>query len=199
MGNRDGAAFVEQQPGHRLADDVRSPDDHRVEPGKLAQPVLEQHQAAERRAGDEARKAGGEPSRILDVEAIDILRRIDGVDHRTFVDLRRQGQLDEDAVHRIVRIEPRDEIDQLGLGCLDRQAMLEACHARRDRRLALGAHIDLARRILADKNDREARRPAGRFHKGGHRGRHALAKARREGLAVDDRPAHGAALSNRTG
>ena len=45
----------EQQLRHRLADDVGAADHHRLEPGQVAEPVLEQHQAAERRAGHERR------------------------------------------------------------------------------------------------------------------------------------------------
>ena len=55
--------------------------------------------------------------------------------------------------------------------------MREARHAGGLGRLALGADIDLARRILADQHDREAGRAARRRDEGRNRGRDALAQA----------------------
>src|SRR3546814_3761133 len=43
MRDRDGAAFLDQQRGHRLADAVRSPDDDRILAREIAEPALEQH------------------------------------------------------------------------------------------------------------------------------------------------------------
>ena len=52
--DRDGAALGGEQLRHRLADDVRAADHDRVESGEVAQHILEQHQAAERRARHES-------------------------------------------------------------------------------------------------------------------------------------------------
>ena len=73
------------------------------------------------------------------------------------VDLLRQRQLHEDAVDRWVGVEPVDQRQQIGLAGVGGQAVLEALHPGLDRRLALVADIDLARRILADQHDRQAR------------------------------------------
>ncbi len=101
-------------------------------PGKVAEPVLEQHQAAQRRAGDEPGLADREPAGIVDVEAVDVLGRVDRGDHRLLVDLRRQRQLDEDAVDRVVGVEPRDQGEQLVLADVSAgRRVLEARHAGR--------------------------------------------------------------------
>ena len=77
VGDGDGAAFAEQQQRHRLADDVGAADDDRVHAGKIAQLGLEQHQAAERRAGHEAVEPGRQAAGIDRVEAVDVLVGVD--------------------------------------------------------------------------------------------------------------------------
>ena len=65
VGDGDGAVLPQQQLRHRLADDVGAADHDRVQPGKVAEPVLEQHQAAERRAGHQPLLADREPAGIV--------------------------------------------------------------------------------------------------------------------------------------
>ena len=60
------------------------------------------------------------------MEAVDVLDRIDGADDAALVDLRGQRQLDEDAVDRVVGVQLRDEVEQLALGRLLRQAQVSA-------------------------------------------------------------------------
>ena len=92
--------LVQQQLRHRLADDVGAADDDGALAREIAEAVLQQHEAAERRARHQALAAGREPPGIDDMEAVDILGRIDGVEDRLGIDLLRQRQLDEDAVDR---------------------------------------------------------------------------------------------------
>jgi len=73
----DGAIGIEQQLRHRLADDVRAPDDHRFEARQVTKSVLKQHQAAERSAWHKSAFADRELARIDDMEAIDVLVGID--------------------------------------------------------------------------------------------------------------------------
>ena len=98
VGDGDRAILPEQQLRHRLADDVRAADHDRLEPAEVAEPVLEHHDAAQRRARHQRILADRELAGIVDVKAVDILGRIDRADHRFLVDLAGQRQLDEDAV-----------------------------------------------------------------------------------------------------
>ena len=106
VGDGDGAVLAEQQLRHRLADDVRAADHHRFEAGKVAEP------GPSAASGSPAACRGPAPSSptasrpaFVDVEAVDVLGRVDRGDHRALVDLRRQRQLDEDAVDPLVRVE----------------------------------------------------------------------------------------------
>ena len=58
-------------------------------------------------------------------------------------------------VERLLRrigVEAFDQREQFGLARIGGQAMLEAFHVRRDSRLVLAAHIDLARRVFPHKD-----------------------------------------------
>ena len=124
------------------------------------------------------------------MEAVDILVGVDRRDDPLLVDMVGQRQLDEDAVDRIVGVELVDQIDQLLLADRRIAAIFEALHPRLDRRLVLRSDIDLARRVLADEDDRKARRAPG----GGAERRDQFpdsgAQIGRECLAVDDVRAH---------
>jgi hypothetical protein len=106
-------------------------------------------------------------------------------DHFLLVDLRRQGKLDEDAVHARIGVELRHQRQQRLLRGSGGQAMLEARHPRLARRPAFRTHIDHARRILADEYHGKARRTPGGGFEGGHEAGDLRAQVRRERLAVD--------------
>ncbi len=74
--------------------------------------LREQH-AAHRRARNQCRQATGEPPCVERMKAIDVFGRIDGRDDLLRVYLLRQRQLDEDTAHLFVRVEFRDECEQL--------------------------------------------------------------------------------------
>ncbi len=123
-------------------------------------------------------------------EAIDILVGCDRRDHPGLVHVARKRKLDEDAVHRAVGIEARDQRDQLGLGCAGGQSVLEARHSGRERGLALGADIDLARRILTDQHYRQSGLSARRGRESARRLGDPGAQGFGERLAVDPRRRH---------
>ena len=143
--------------GHRLADDVRPADHHGLHPRQVAVKVAQQHQAAKRRAGHHGLLPRPQQPHVRDVEAVDVLRRVDGVDDEVGIEVLRQRQLDEDAVHRRVGVQPRDERQKIGLGGLGGQLVLEGRHPGLGRLLALVADVDLARRVLAHQHDRKPR------------------------------------------
>ena len=119
------------------------------------------------------------------MKAVDVLGRIDGQQHVRGVDVPGQRQLHQDAVHAGIGVEPGDQRQQLGLGGLLGQAMIEARHAELGRHLALAAHIDLAGRIGADQDRRQAGLGAAFGDQLGHTRAHALAQAGGVRLAVD--------------
>ena len=130
--------------------------------------VLQQHQAAERRAWHETGLAHGKPPGVGDVEAVHILVRRNCRDHCLFVEVRGEGKLDEYAIDGRIGIEPFDQRQQLVSWGIRGQAMLEARHACGHGRLVLGADIDLARRVFADQHDREpGLAPGARFERCG--------------------------------
>ena len=56
------------------------------------------------------------------VKAVDVLDRIDRADDASLVDLAGQRQLDEDAVDLLIGVQVGDEVEQLRLARLLRQA-----------------------------------------------------------------------------
>ena len=59
-----------------------------------------------------------------------------------------------------IRVEPRNEREQLRLAGFGWQAMLERAHAGFHGLLGLGADINLARRVFANQHNRKPRRDA---------------------------------------
>ena len=124
------------------------------------------------------------------MEAIDVLGGADRGDHRLFVEVAGQWQLDEDTVHRRIGVQLRDQCEQVRLGRIGGQAVLEAFHVCGYGRLVLAAHIDLARRILAHEYHREARLAARRLGEFRRLLADALAQPGGECLPVDDLRRH---------
>jgi hypothetical protein len=119
-------------------------------------------------------------------------------DDLPLVDLRRGGQLDQDAVDRRIEVEAVDQRGQRLWRSVGGQAVLEALHASRHRRLALVADIDLARGVLADQHHGQPRRATGFGPERRDALRHARAQAGRKRLSVDDPGAHAASGSAAT-
>ncbi|MNO00383.1 hypothetical protein D3C81_2202590 [compost metagenome] len=59
------------------------------------------------------------------MKPVHVLDRIDGMDHRRFIDVGRQRQLHQDPVHRDVGVQLRDQVQHLGLTGVFRQAVLQ--------------------------------------------------------------------------
>ena len=94
------------------------------------------------------------------VKAVHVLGRDDRVEHPLAVDVLRQRELHQEAVDPGIGVEPLDHREQLGLGASLGQADGLRVHPRLVARLALGLHVDLARRVLADDHHRQAGLPA---------------------------------------
>ena len=155
---RDGhrAVRAQEQLRHRLADDVGAAEYDSAQAGEIAQAILQQHQAAQRRAGHQRVLARRQPTRVDDMKPVDVLGRVDGVDHRGGVDLRRQRQLDQDAMNGWVAIQPFDQGQQIVLTGFDVQPVFETAHPDLQGLAGLVAHIDFAGRIVADQDHGQA-------------------------------------------
>ena len=126
---------------------------------RLARLVDHDH-GARRGTGDErpAHLADRQEADIDRMKAVDVLPRIDGFENARGVHAVGQRQLHKDAADRLVGVEGCDQREQLGFASVRRQRVLHRMKAAGLRGLALGADIDLARRIGADQHDRQARR-----------------------------------------
>ena len=105
------------------------------------------------------------------------------------VEVLRQRQLHEDAVHRRIRVQPGNVAEQFGFGRFGRQACEKGADADLLARLDLVAHVHGRGRVVAHEDHREAGRVAG----GGQRldaGNEAAAGGRGKRLAVDDACRH---------
>ena len=119
------------------------------------------------------------------MKPVDILGRVDGGDHRLFVDMARQGKLHQYAIDTRIAVQLLDQFDQLFFADAGRAAEFEAFHPGLDRHLALVADIYGARRVFTHQHDREARLAAGGGDKIRNTLAHLHAQSRRECLAVD--------------
>ena len=155
---RDGhrAVRAQEQLRHRLADDVGAAEYDSAQAGEIAQAILQQHQAAQRRTGHQRVLAGRQPTRVDDMKPVDVLGRVDGVDHRGGVDLLRQRQLDQDAMNGWVAIQPFDQGQQIVLTGFGVQPVFETAHPHVQGLAGLVAHIDFAGRIVPDQDHGQA-------------------------------------------
>src|SRR5690606_8351563 len=98
-----------------LPDDVRAAKDDGVLAGDLDLTALQELHDSCRRGRHEGRVADQHTTHIFGMESIYILRWIDGVDDLFLVDVIGEGELDEDAVHRVVGVQALDDGKQLRL------------------------------------------------------------------------------------
>ena len=156
VARRHGRVRGEQQLRHRLPDDAGASDDDGVGAAQLDLVLLEHAHDAERRAGDECGPAEIEPGGVDGMDPVDVLRRVDRLDHGCLVDVAGERQLDEQAVHAVVGVELRDEREHVLLARVGRNAVVARLDAGRLRRLLLQVDVDVRRRVVADEDGRDA-------------------------------------------
>ena len=100
MRDRYRAAFRSSSSAIGLPTMLERPITTASLPDEVAELGLEQLEAAQRRAGNEAVKPDREPAGVDRVEAVDVLVGGDPGNDLALVDLRRERELDEDAVDR---------------------------------------------------------------------------------------------------
>ena len=89
------------------------------------------------------------------MEAVDILLFVDGGDHLVLVDMFRKGQLDQNAVHLVVEVQGRDDVQQFGLGNGLGLSDRGIADAHLGRSLGLTRHIAHAAGVLAHEDDNQ--------------------------------------------
>ena len=93
------------------------------------------------------------------MEAVDVLDRRDGADDPPLVHLLRQRQLDEDAGDALVGVQVCDEREQVGLGRLGGELVVERLDPYLLAGLLLAADVESGGLVLADEHRRQ---PIGR-------------------------------------
>src|ERR1700682_1372084 len=131
------------------------------------------------------------------MKAVDVFGRIDGGNDTRRIDLRRQWQLHQDAVHSRIGVEFADKTNELVGAGRGRQMKIERLHADFDDGTRLAADIGFARRIFADQDHRQAGNEATRSRKPPRLRRHGVAQLRSDYLAVDDAGSHDATFARR--
>ena len=102
------------------------------------------------------RRAEIEIAGVERVEAVDVLRRRDGVRHPRLVHVRRQRELHEDPVDLVVVVQPVDEREHVVLARVGREAHVAGVDPGLGRRLVLRGDVDVRGRVVADEHRREA-------------------------------------------
>ena len=129
------------------------------------------------------------------MEPVHILGRVDGIDNQITVQMRGQGQLHQNAMHRGVIVQPLHQRQKIAFRCFGGQAVFKAVHANFNGRCVFVFHINAGGWIIAHQNHCKARGKGVAFfhcrHMGGHLGAHAGGK----GFAVDDLGCHFTGLS----
>ncbi len=98
------------------------------------------------------------------MEAVDVLLRVDGSQDLGLVHVLGERQLDEDSVDRVVRIQIRDEIEDVALGRVCGKPVVARIDASFVRCLVLRADVDVRRGVVADEDRRQAHGASERAH-----------------------------------
>ena len=152
---------------------------------EIATRLLRHDETAFRRCRHHSGQPACKPPRIERVKTIRILGGVDRINHILLRDVVRHRKLHEKTVNCRFGIQLAYLGKQLGLARLGGQAIFEGVHARFHRREPLVADIDLACRIIADKDHSQAGGQPMLCLEPRNLARHARAKLAREDFAVD--------------
>jgi hypothetical protein len=139
--------------------------------------------------GEERLPEEQEPG-VRGMEPVHVLRRIDRSQHRRLVHVIRQRELHEDPVDGVVRVQVRDELEDLALGRIGGKAVVPRVDPCLLGRLVLRADVRVRGGIVADEDRGEADGAA----PGAHILRDLRPDLERQLLAVDAGRGHGATL-----
>ena len=165
---RHGRVLGEEQERHRLSHDVRAADDDGARALELDLVVAEDLHDPRGCRRRERRAALEQEAGVRGMEAVHVLHRVDRVDDAVLVDLLRQGELREDPGHARVGVQVGDEREQVGLGGVRGELVVDRLDAGLGAGLALHAHVDGRGGVVADEHGGEPDRNAERGHVAGH-------------------------------
>ena len=177
---------LEEQHGHGLADDVRAAHHQCARAGQRRLRLVEEPEDPQRRARPQAGTAGEEGARAVRAEAVDVLLRSQRLEHFVGGNVPGQRELHQHAVDVGIDVQLPDQREQLHFGRLLRKDVLEARHAGLLAGFRLAPDVDLARRIVADADQRQPRSHSGALLDLLDRLRDLGAHLRGNGLAIDD-------------
>ena len=115
---------------------------------------------------------------------------IESGDHRTLIEMVRQGQLDEDPVDLVVLVQLIDQIEQVLLGDGAIRLVVEVADSGLLGGLVLAPHVDRGGRVVPDEHGGEARRSPNLAHQLLNLAADALPHGGGDRLAVDHRRRH---------
>ena len=155
VGHRHRSVRVQEQFRHGKPHDIAAADHHGALAGDLHACGPQHLENAFRGAGERAGLFLPQRRNVQGMEAVDILLFVDGGDHLVLVDMFRKGQLDQNAVHLVVEVQRRDDVQQFGLGDRLRLADRGVADAHLGRSLGLARHIAHAAGVLAHEDDNQ--------------------------------------------
>ena len=106
---------------------------------------------------DEAGETDAHTPYIDGVEAVDVLGWVYGLDDLLLVDMLRQRELYDEAMHVWILVEPLDLSEQLLLGDVVLEAYETGAEAYLSAGLDLGGYVGLAAAVMADEDSDEVR------------------------------------------
>ena len=164
MADRDGRVpglpLLHQEEGHRRPHEIGAADDDGAASFDRDLVAQKQLQATQRRAGNEFRIAGGQPSKVEGMNAVDVLAGIHARDNFGLVQMRRQRQLAKDSIDGQIAVELIDEEKNFLARDIGGKLMGHGMKTRLLGGSAFVAHINPARRILPDDDGGQARMAA---------------------------------------
>ena len=107
------AIRLQEKLGHRASHEDRPAHHHGPQPRQvLPEGLPQQDHASHRGAGGQSGKALGKSPSIHNVQSVDVLVRIDGLDDGLFVQPGRKRHLNQDAMDRRVDVQGPNEVNQ---------------------------------------------------------------------------------------
>ena len=195
VADRHRGVLPEEQERRGLAHDVGTAHHDRALAGELDPGALEDLHRRVRGSGQEALVAECQQARVEGMNAVDVLGRVEHVDHGAEGDRGRQRHLDDDPGDCRVAVEPADRGRHLvGAGVL--RELHEPVHdPHRPASVEDLVQVDGRWRVAADDHDRQGRREPVHIAKGDDIGGHGLAHVGRDRAATQEpwtggRPAH---------
>src|SRR5882724_6026212 len=152
MAGGDGGIGVHKQKRHRFANDVAAAEDDGVGALNLNIVAAQNFHATRRRARDKARAAADEATKAYGMEAVNVFCGINSFENSLRVDLRREGKLNQDTVHRVVVVEVAHKIQHLLGSAGGGRGVHPTCQPELLGGGDFGFYVKLRGRIFADQD-----------------------------------------------